>query len=1394
MMKRAALAVAAVVLLWAAPLRARTPEIATDPRDGVWIAQDDKFIFQTIDRWSVFSAGATVNKLVVDQSILWIATDDGVIRFDIGSQKSTKLTMDDGLPSQRISTVAFDDQYVWFGTNKGLVRYRKIDRALKIYDESNGLPSKVITYSVTIGRQVWFATRAGIAYYSPDVDGLRSFGEADGLASGDVAEVFQFGADLWCRTDVGLSRFRIQQRVFNNFPTTLMGAQQIRVMAPDGENMWLGTDNGLWLFEGASDTIRVFPQQEALGSKTIVGVEPSASYIYFTTDKEILQYNKLTLAIRRFSAAEGILRQEGSTGTLSTGKFVTVMFSDAAVMFNVSLDQWTYRAIATTASSAKKTTARLFGQLELEQPFNGETRDKANSYATAIGGVGFGRQLDKDRSLNGSVYLDYGQLNAGGIRDLQYKIEYLGNQTDLVREVRVEDKLKYRYLEEGLDRQLLVQGAHVELATPGAEPKAKLDVEAGFRRGQVVRDFLTGPRRDVYQLSQKYILPGTDRIYVDGELLNNGTDYTIVYPTGQLTFLTPERVDDLSVVTVEYERDLMPKKSLGALSLQQRLPASNEIGAWSLSGTPTLVSTDSALYNQIDGGAPKYIDLGWVASVYATYQQSSGSIAISIHNMGTSENAQQIFNRYLPPSRIAISSISDPANPKSTIPNAVVDMGLSTAYAATAFVDQYYIEVSIDDRSDAALVYVKTFTLQILNRGTLVTDNLGDAFKEMLLAARGAVSPMSGMEVGARVVELQQLSGTSYTDANGLPAETRPSHLTSGIVDGRYQTKVGEGGLLTSYAELGGSHDSNGARPDGMAGMGFVRMSSARLEGTVSGRLNTENWTPVGHTSPSVPDATGATQRTWNDARLGTLRDETQLNATAYPYAWLPVTALFTRQRAWLPDGTEGTGVLQHAIARVQLNRAGLPATTLQFGSTEFDNPNQLQVHRLQGSAQTDYDLAQILSFTHIKRFNVRALYSLSQAETDKDGTYSYGDRVRLIRLEGKLSPTVTESVNALFRSRDVGRQTDVDGPYWRSIYHWELLSGAQSTIIPGLVPKLNYNLFYDDCRVQTGCVPSDNGSSSTSNPAGSVSDASSLWSNTGPKGSAGAAFGPGPLALTGPSRTVTGSVGGTLGIYPGQWWSKLGPLAFVPGVTVGDSEASVEGVKTQYSRTYDYVSTEVWGGRRLELTFYQRYRYTNETATAEQTASMTQLQNRIVYRPIFTSPITLLANYEKDRVLNDATALAAGAGPEREKQSLNNTLEWLMRWSQLLTTRARLKGNFEQTTNTFLPDSVNSALLVAANHTKYTYGGEIQFRFYPLADVSALFIYDTVEWRQVDMTGNQAQTAWEILPSLGLIWRLGDKLYLDGHVSLDHYHCTSGVSCANSTKLDPYMFLTMNL
>jgi hypothetical protein len=237
-------------------------------------------------------------------------------------------------------------------TNKGVARYRKLDRTIKVYTEKDGLPSKVVNDALTVGRQVWFATREGIAYYSPDVDGLRGFGEADGLAGGDVAELYQVGDDLWCRTDVGLSRFRILQRVFNNFSLAMMKAQQVRVFTIDGTTVWVGTDNGLYTLDTSDDSLLVFPQQTALQSRNITGVEVDPSYVYITTDKEVVQYNRLTRSIRFFTVVDNLTRTEGSLGTVLNGTLWTVMFPDTgAQVYSVSLDHFVEAKLALTRTT-----------------------------------------------------------------------------------------------------------------------------------------------------------------------------------------------------------------------------------------------------------------------------------------------------------------------------------------------------------------------------------------------------------------------------------------------------------------------------------------------------------------------------------------------------------------------------------------------------------------------------------------------------------------------------------------------------------------------------------------------------------------------------------------------------------------------------------------------------------------------------------------------------------------------------------------------------------------------------------------------------------------------------------------------------------------------------------
>jgi hypothetical protein len=145
------------------------------------------------------------------------------------------------------------------------------------------------------------------------------------------------------------------------------------------------------------------------------------------------------------------------------------------------------------------------------------------------------------------------------------------------------------------------------------------------------------------------------------------------------------------------------------------LPADNEVESWVRVGPATAANNDTQLYNQIDGAAPKYIDRGWQGSVYAEYSQGGVLMSVAIHDMGSGDNADSIFNYDLPLSRIVISN-TDPNDPLGARPNAVVDMGLPTGYQAKAFIGQYYIEVSIDDRSDAALASVEAFTVKILDR------------------------------------------------------------------------------------------------------------------------------------------------------------------------------------------------------------------------------------------------------------------------------------------------------------------------------------------------------------------------------------------------------------------------------------------------------------------------------------------------------------------------------------------------------------------------------------------------------------------------------------------------------------------------------------------------------
>jgi hypothetical protein len=136
------------------------------------------------------------------------------------------------------------------------------------------------------------------------------------------------------------------------------------------------------------------------------------------------------------------------------------------------------------------------------------------------------------------------------------------------------------------------------------------------------------------------------------------------------------------------------------------LPANDEVGQWVQSGTANVITDQANLFNQIDGAAPKYIDRGWLESVYANYEEASEIIQVAIHDMGTAANAQALYTYELPPDNL----------PTPSSLNSVIDLGLTTSYASYSWTNRFVVEATIADRTDVSKASLEVFTLDVLNR------------------------------------------------------------------------------------------------------------------------------------------------------------------------------------------------------------------------------------------------------------------------------------------------------------------------------------------------------------------------------------------------------------------------------------------------------------------------------------------------------------------------------------------------------------------------------------------------------------------------------------------------------------------------------------------------------
>ncbi len=83
----------------------------------------------------VIVEGYIVNDIFIKGNVAWLCTvGSGVLRYDFATEELQSFTMDDGLPSNFVSSIKYLDGYFWIGTEQGLCRLDESDKSVLTFN------------------------------------------------------------------------------------------------------------------------------------------------------------------------------------------------------------------------------------------------------------------------------------------------------------------------------------------------------------------------------------------------------------------------------------------------------------------------------------------------------------------------------------------------------------------------------------------------------------------------------------------------------------------------------------------------------------------------------------------------------------------------------------------------------------------------------------------------------------------------------------------------------------------------------------------------------------------------------------------------------------------------------------------------------------------------------------------------------------------------------------------------------------------------------------------------------------------------------------------------------------------------------------------------------------
>ncbi|MDP4264004.1 MAG: two-component regulator propeller domain-containing protein, partial [Bacteroidota bacterium] len=220
---------------------------------------------------NMFISGFSYCPPITGDSVLWCSTPyEGLLLFNLHTKQFIKSFLQDNYDASSMggslcyNSFADRDGIIWVSHINGLSKLDWHNQQIKSYrvremaDSNKMVPVRKIICDRASPGNYWLITWGyGILYYNKSSNKVtRRYQQLRGKKNGDLLGsydgVYDDRGTLWIGSDIGLSYYDPHHDQFINIepplplqkPDTSIG----RILNDENDNLWLGTDNGLWKF------------------------------------------------------------------------------------------------------------------------------------------------------------------------------------------------------------------------------------------------------------------------------------------------------------------------------------------------------------------------------------------------------------------------------------------------------------------------------------------------------------------------------------------------------------------------------------------------------------------------------------------------------------------------------------------------------------------------------------------------------------------------------------------------------------------------------------------------------------------------------------------------------------------------------------------------------------------------------------------------------------------------------------------------------------------------------------------------------------------------------------------------------------------------------------------